>query len=126
MKVFNKNGNEINLIQGMKDIVITPYPGYELLYNYSYATDELAFIIAGIKKNNGVFTMDDDDVARMDVTCKLGTSYCGLGNGTNWNVNSIGYTFVNSNSIIVSDRNELGTQDRAYINLVCRLSDTST
>ena len=102
MKVFNKNGNEINLIQGMKDIVITPNPGYELLYNYSYATDELAFIIAGIKKNNGVFTMDDD--------------------GTDWTVNSIGYAFISSNTIIIGDRNSLGTQDRAYINLVCRLS----
>lgn len=126
MKVFNKNGNEINLIQGVKDIVITPNPGYELLYNYSYATDELVFIIAGIKKNNGVFTVKDDYVAYTDNNFILGTSYCGLGNATNWNVNSIGYTFVNSNSIIVSDRNELGTQDRAYINLVCRLSDTST
>ena len=122
MKVFNKNGNEINLIQGMKDIVITPNPGYELLYNYSYATDELAFIIAGIKKNNGVFTTNDDYVAYTDTNFILGTSYCGLGNATNWNVNSIGYTFVSSNSIIVSDRNELGTQDRAYINLVCRLN----
>lgn len=126
MKVFNKNGNEINLIQGMKDIVITPNPGYELLYNYSYATDELAFIIAGIKKNNGVFTMDDDFVARMDVTCELGTSYCGLGNGTDWTVNSIGYAFISVSTIIIGDRNSLGTQDRAYINLVCRLSDTST
>lgn len=126
MKVFNKNGNEINLIQGMKDIVITPNPGYELLYNYSYVTDELAFIIAGIKKNNGVFTVEDDYVAYTDTNHILGTSYCGLGNATNWSVNSIGHTFVNSNSIIVSDRNELGTQDRAYINLVCRLSDTST
>lgn len=35
----------------------------------------------------------------------------------------IGYAFISSNTIIISDRNSLGTQDRAYINLVCRLNN---
>lgn len=126
MKFYDKSGNEVDLLQGLGDITITPNIGYELLYNYSYRTDKLVYLIFGIKKTSGVFDHNDEYVATMNVKCKLGTSYCGLGNPTNWLVNSIGYAFINDNNIILSDRNALGTQNGACINLVCRLDETST
>lgn len=126
MKFYNKSGNEVDLLQGLGDITITTNIGYELLYNYSYKTDKLAYIICGIKKTSGVFDHNDNFVATMNVKCILGTCFCGLGKNTNWLVNSVGYTFISGTSIIISDRNGLGQQDRAYINLVCRLDETST
>ena len=120
MKVYDKSGKEINLIQGIKDISITPKDGYELLYNYSYATDEYAFVIVGIKKLNGFFDTSNEACMETDVQLKLGTSFCGLGKDS-WMVNKIAYTYVNSYRIIINDYNKEKNSNRAYINLVCRL-----
>lgn len=123
MEVFDKNGNKIELIQGIREVVITANPGFELEYNYSYTTDKLVYIICGIRKIDGFFLETDSEVAIMDVNCNLGTSYCGLGRLNKWFVNAIGYCFISGKAIVVSDRNGTGKQDRAYINLVCRLNN---
>lgn len=121
MEVFDKNGNKVELIQGIQDINITPNEGYELLYNYSYATNEYAFVIVGIKKMSGYFDLSDEVCLKTDINLKLGTSFCGLGSDSDWMVNKVAYVFINSNSIIVNDYNNSKTSNRAYINLVCRL-----
>lgn len=121
MEFYNSKDEKIDLfdINSIKKVNFIPKSGYEVMYDYSYSLGNLVFICLGIKKTNGVFTSEDDNVGYLDIGVNLGTSFCGLGGTTDWLVDGIGYIFMNSDTVLISDRNSTGTHDRAYINTVC-------
>lgn len=123
LEKYNKDGTLVKLLEDIdiryENVSLTANTGYELVYNHSKRLNDTLLLCCCIKKTNGYFNSNDDTVLAFNgITCKGATMSCGLGGHTDWNVEAVGYCFISTYAVIVSDKLSRGVYNRAYINLI--------